>query len=387
MIKRLYLDLVRAKLKKAPAVVVVGPRQCGKTTLAKMLPRTVYFDLESDPDRLRLDLSWASLAAGRRCVVLDEAQAMPELFPRLRAAIDSDRSRQGRFLLLGSVAPSLMKHVSQSLAGRLAVCEMAPILSSELPPAEWMRLWRSGGYPDGGLKSASAFPAWQWDYLTLLAQRDFPVWGFPALPTVTARLFKMLAAVNGQPWNASQLGQSLGLSYHTVNGYLEFLEQAFLIRRLPPWFANLGKRLVKSPRVYWRDSGLLHALLGLARGEDLLDKPWVGASWEGWVIEQLISAFTAQGVAVAPFWFRTQDQKEADLVLEFEGHRWAVEIKLTSLPKPEDMQELRAAGALMKADRIILVSRTERNVWEEREASVNLAYLLDRVADVCRLAR
>lgn len=380
MIPRTYRKLVRERLKAYPAAVVVGPRQCGKTTLARNLPGMVYFDLESEADRLRLDVAWEQLVAGRQCVVLDEVQSMPELFPRLRTAIDADRKRHGRFLLLGSVAPSLMRHVSESLAGRLSVCEMTPLGAAEMPEKEWDRLWHFGGYPDGGVLSPSAFPVWQADYLTLLAQRDFPVWGFPALPTVTARFFKMLAAVNGQPWNASQLGQSLGLSYHTVNGYLDFLEQAFLIRRLQPLFANIGKRLVKTPRVYWRDSGLLHALLGLAQGGRLLDQPWVGASWEGWVIEQVVSAFAADGVAVTPFWFRTNDRKEADLVLEFNGQRWVFEIKLTSLPKADDMRVLQEVARLTNADRAILVSRTTDNVWGEATASVNLAYLLKKIA-------
>ena len=165
-----------------------------------------------------------------------------------------------------------------------------------------------------------------------------------------------------------------------MNGYLDFLEQAFLIRRLQPWFANIGKRLVKSPRVYWRDSGLLHALLGLARGGRLLDQPWVGASWEGWVIEQVVSAFAADGIPVKPFWFRTNDRKEADLVLEFNGQRWVVEIKLTSLPKADDMRALQEVARLTDADRSILVSRTTDNVWGEATASVNLAYLLKKIA-------
>lgn len=305
---------------------------------------------------------------------------MPDIFPRLRAAIDADRKRNGRFLLLGSVAPALMRQVGESLAGRMAVCEMTPFLAAELPQREWLRLWRTGGYPDGGILNADLFPSWAHDYLTILAQRDLPVWGLPALPTVTQRLFRMLAALHGQAWNASQLGQSLGLSYHTVNSYLGFLEQAFLLRRIPPWFANIGKRLVRSPRVYWRDSGLLHALLGVTRDTDLLAQPWVGASWEGWVIEQILSAFQAGGVPVAPFWFRTQDGRECDLVLEFEGRRWAIEIKLTALPKPDDLHAVQAAAALMRADRAILISQARETVWENGVASVNLACLLQRIA-------
>jgi len=379
MFSRVYREFVQHRLKVYPAVVVVGPRQCGKTTLAQSLPKTSYFDLEKEADRLRLDVSWPQLSAGHTCLVLDEAQNMPDLFPRLRVAIDADRKRTGRFLLLGSVAPSLMKQVAESLAGRLSVCEMTPLLATELPQKEWNRLWRYGGYPDGGILSPAAFPTWQTDYLSLLAQRDFPDWGFPARPALTLRFFKMLAAVHGQPWNASQLAQSLGLSYHTVNGYLDFLEQTFLIRRLLPWSTNIGKRLVKSPRIYWRDSGVLHALLGMSQGGELLDQPWVGASWEGWIIEQIVSAFAVQNIPVSPFWFRTNDQKEADLVLEFNGRRWVLEIKLTTLPKQDDLKKAQEVARLVKAEKAILVSRTSEMSWGDASGSVNLDGLLQKM--------
>jgi predicted AAA+ superfamily ATPase len=262
MIARRLGSLLAARLRDYPAAALVGPRQCGKTTLAKSL-RGTYFDLEKEPDRLRLDVEWDKVAAGRSLVILDEAQEMPAIFPRLRAAIDEDRKRKGRFLLLGSVSPALMKQVGESLAGRLALCELAPLAADELPPARWDDLWHFGGYPDGGVINAARFPEWQRFYLDLLAQRDLPHWGLPARAATTQRLFRMLAAVHGQTWNASQIGKSLGLSYHTVNQYVDFLEQAFLIRRLPAYSANLRKRLVKAPKLYWRDPGLLHALLDL----------------------------------------------------------------------------------------------------------------------------
>ncbi len=379
MVLRQNSERVSLKLKRSPAVVLVGPRQCGKTTLARALSGIAYFDLERDADRLRLDMEWATLVAGRACVVLDEVQTMPELFPRLRGEIDEQRKRNGRFLLLGSVAPSLMRHVAESLAGRMAILEMTPFMASELPEEQWDSLWCYGGYPDGGILAEAQFPEWQHDYLTLLAQRDFPVWGLPALPPVTLRLLKMLAAVQGQAWNASQIAQGLGLTYHTVNGYVDFLEQAFLIRRIPAWSGNVLKRIVKSPRLYWRDSGLCHALLGLRSKNDILDQPWVGHSWEGWVVEQIINAFQLAGIAVSPSWFRTQDQLEADLILEFGAERWAIEVKLTSLPKNEDMRALRKVSDLVAATRSILVSRTHDSAWGEKDASVNLSALLAHI--------
>ncbi|HEY3236312.1 MAG TPA: AAA family ATPase, partial [Polyangiaceae bacterium] len=225
-----------------PAVALVGPRQSGKTTLARSFEGD-YFDLEQDSERLRLDLEWPRLAAGQSFVILDEAQSWPEIFNRLRGVIDVDRKRCGRFLLLGSVAPSLMEQVSESLAGRLSIVELSPFTLTELPSkAARARLWLCGGYPDGGVLEPKRFPGWQLDYLSLLIQRDLPAWGLPARPQVTQRLARMLAAVHGQTWNASQIGQSLGLNYQTVNSYVDYLEGAFLVRRLIPFHANVKKR-------------------------------------------------------------------------------------------------------------------------------------------------
>lgn len=382
MILRQNSERVLNKLKRSPAVVLTGPRQCGKTTLARSLSDIAYFDLERDSDRLRLNVEWANLVAAGQCIVLDEVQTMPELFPRLRGEIDEKRKTNGRFLLLGSVAPSLMKQVAESLAGRMAILEMTPLVTSELPEEQWDSLWCYGGYPDGGILDAGQFPEWQHDYLTLLAQRDFPVWGLPALPPVTLRLLKMLAAVQGQPWNASQIAQGLGLTYHTVNSYVDFLEQAFLIRRIPSWSGNVLKRIVKSPRLYWRDSGLCHALLGLRAKNVILDQPWVGRSWEGWVIEQILNAFQLADIAVSPYWFRTRDQIEADLILEFGKECWVIEIKLTSMPKSEDMRALKKVSTLVSATRSVLVSRTVDNMWGEKESSVNLSELLRQIVEL-----
>ncbi len=214
IIPRKVKSLLEQRLKSYPAVVLVGPRQSGKTTLARSLS-TEYFDLEQEAERLRLDVQWPSLIKTRCLIVLDEAQTWPELFPRLRGAIDEDRRRNRRFLLLGSVSPALMKHVSESLAGRLSLIELSPFTLSELPDTPLRELWLRGGFPDGGILTSSLYPQWQKDYLDLLTQRDLPNWGLSAKPQVMQRLLKMLAAVHGQLWNASQIGQSLGLSYHT----------------------------------------------------------------------------------------------------------------------------------------------------------------------------
>ncbi len=360
-------------------MALIGPRQCGKTTLAQTMGG-VYFDLEQESDRLRLDLEWEDLVAGKDLVILDEAQSWPGVFARLRGAIDRDRKRMGRFLLLGSVSPSLMVRVSESLAGRLSLVELTPFLLTELKTKKLReQRWLFGGYPDGGMLEPRRFPQWQLDYLALLSQRDLPTWGLPAKPQTTDRLLHMLAALHGQVWNASQIGQSLGLSYKTVNSYVDYLVGAFLIRRLQPYRANIRKRLVKSPKVYWRDSGLLHALLNVSDERALLEQPWVGASWEGYVIEQALGELLAQGRSFNAYYFRTSDQYELDLVLDFGKELWAVEIKLTSSPGPDDMARLDKAADMVKASRRFLISQTGRSSGDDRRRSCNLPSFLDHL--------
>ena len=380
MIQRQVKTQLRERLAGYPAAALVGPRQCGKTTLAKSLKGN-YFDLELETDRLRLDLAWDELMTARELLVLDEAQSWPEIFLRLRGAIDQDRKRMGRFLLLGSVSPFLMTQVSESLAGRLSIVELTPLLLSELKSKAMRdRLWLHGGYPDGGVLDPGRFPRWQLDYLTLLAQRDLPNWGLAAKPRTTDRLLRMLAALHGQVWNASQVGQSLGLSYQTVNSYLEYLVGAFLIRRLPPFQANIRKRLVKSPKVYWRDSGLVHALLNVPGERALLEQPWVGASWECHVIEQILGELSSRGRRCEPFYFRTSDQHELDLVLDFGDQLWAVEVKLTSSPGIDDMRRLDQVADMISASRRFLISRVSEASGDGRRVSCNLPAFLETLA-------
>jgi uncharacterized protein len=361
MIQRSILKLLKIRLREFPAAVLVGPRQAGKTTLARSLS-SVYFDLEQPQDRLRLELEWNGLVKSAELVVLDEAQCWPEVFPKLRGAIDADRARKGRFLLLGSVAPVLMREVSESLAGRLAIVEITPLCALELDAAFHDALWRFGGFPDGGVlqSAAPSFPAWQNFFLTQMAQRDLPMWGLPAKPGVTERLMRLVAALNGSELNASRLGQNLGLSYHTVNSYLDLMEAAFLLRRIRPFEArNFAKRLVKTPKLYWRDAGLLHALLEHDPAASLFDQPWVGASWEGWVIEQIIAARSVQGVPFQVSYFRTNDGLECDLIVDTARFREVIEIKLTSSPTLADFAKLEAVATLVGAQRKVLISRTE----------------------------
>lgn len=379
MKRRLAARLLRARLGAYPAVALLGPRQCGKTTLARSLS-SLYFDAEQPADRVRLDLEWDAVVRARRLAVIDEAQTWPELLPRLRSAIDADRGRNGRFLLLGSVSPALMREVSESLAGRLALIELTPFLSPELPQGALPRLWLQGGFPDGGMLRAGRFPTWQRDYLALIAQRDLPAWGLPARPQVTQRLFHMLAAVHGQICNASMLGQSLGLSYHTVNSYLDFLEGAYLIRRLQPWSGNLRKRVVKSPKVYLRDSGLVHSLLHVTDRTALLRHPSAGASWEGFVIEQVLGYLAAIGEGCDAYFFRTSDGYEADLVLRLRRHSIALEVKLATQATPEDLSRLERVADMIGAGHRYVICQTKTPLASGNRGVLDLASALRHIA-------
>ncbi len=381
MIKRRLARQLSDRLKQFPAVALLGPRQSGKTTLAKTRSAH-YFDLEQPEEQLRLDLQWDSLVHSKELLILDEAQVLPSVFPRIRGAIDAKRERNGRFLLLGSVAPGLMKNVSESLAGRLAVCELHPLLLTELgkkrdPNEAWLR----GGFPDGGILKKKNFPVWERNYLSLLAERDLPAWGLPAKPQTTLRFFKMLAACHGQIWNASKIGASLGLSYHTVNHYLEYLQDTYLILSLAPYHANIRKRLVKSPKIFWRDSGLLHALLGVSNLEGLLSQPWVGASWEGWCINQILATLKTVGEDFDAYFFRTNDGREVGLVLKFRKGLWAFEFRLTSAPGVEDMNRLNTVADLIKADRRILISKSARPESSSKFISTHLRHGLELLLD------
>jgi predicted AAA+ superfamily ATPase len=380
MTPRLHRSLIEARLQQFPAVGLVGPRQAGKTTLAKAFSDH-YFDLEQERDRVRLDLIWNELMQQEKLIILDEAQTWPEVFARLRGDIDAQRKRNGRFLILGSVSPLLMREVSESLAGRIAIVEMSPLGAAELPDSSHDALWRCGGFPDGGVlqQEVTSFPVWQHSYLEQMAQRDLPAWGLPSKPGETMRLLRLTAALNGTALNYSQLGQSMGTSYHTVQSHLDYLEGAYLIRRLRPFFANnFPKRLTKAPKLYWRDSGLLHALMGVTGATSLTDQGWVGASWEGWIIEQIIATRQAAGETFEAWYFRTNDGLECDLVIESGQEREVIEIKLAAHPESGDFRRLEKIAHLVKATRQVMITRIRdaEVVMQGDRWSVNLASYL-----------
>jgi predicted AAA+ superfamily ATPase len=255
-----------------------------------------------------------------------------------------------------------MKEVSGFLTVRIALTELSPFSLLEMPAGSQDDLWLMGGFPDGGILKPSQFPQWQNNYLELLAGRDLPAWGLSASPAAIRRLLKMLAAAHGTVWNASMIGKSLGLSYHTVNSYLDRVDQAYLVRRLYPYSGNIKKRLIKSPKIYWRDTGLLHALLNVSNLEELMLQPWVGLSWEGWVIEQICTSLRNRGEDFEPYFFRTSDGYELDLLLKYRAKLWAIEMKLSSSPHRGDLDRLNKVADLVGADKRILISKSKEHI-------------------------
>lgn len=343
MIERRLLQTIRLALTRQAAVVLLGPRQVGKTTLARIVAAetdAVYLDLESAVDRGKMTDSTLYLTEhADKLVVLDEIQRLPQLFETLRGLIDEGRRngrRVGRFLLLGSASLDLLRQSSESLAGRVRLLELTPINALEVAQdaATLDRLWVRGGFPDSFLAADEAESlSWRNDFIRSYLEREIPQLG-PRISAETLRRFwTMLAHVQGGMLNASQLGSGLGVKGQTVTGYADLLVDLLLVRRLQPYHANVGKRLVKSPKLYIRDSGIVHALLGIADREALLGHPVAGPSWEGFAIETLIGAAPAGTV---PGFYRTAAGAEIDLVLELPGGKlWAIEIKRGLAPKLE----------------------------------------------------
>lgn len=334
--RRLEPDLVRA-LARSPVVALLGPRQCGKSTLAKrVLERVagaVYLDLERPAHRNRLQDPETFFDANRKSLVcLDEIQRAPDLFPILKSIVD-ERGRNGQFLVLGSASPDLLRQGSETLAGRLAFLTLTPFLAVEGDDASLATprlLWLRGGFPRSRLAATDADSfSWREDFIRTFLETDIPQLGFRVAAESLRRFWLMCAHMHGQLLNASRLGESLGVSHHTVRSWLEILERTFLLRVLHPLEANLKKRLVKSPKVYLRDSGILHALLGIGTFDELLGHPVCGHSWEGFVLENVL--------ALASGWrtsfHRTATGEEIDLVLEKGRRRVALECKLSTSPQ------------------------------------------------------
>jgi len=340
MIARRIESIVQERLGHLPAVGLLGPRQVGKTTLARTIAATresVYLDLESPVDREKLsDPVFYLSGHENKLVILDEVQRMPELFAALRGLVDAGRQHgkvSGRFLLLGSASVELLRQ-SETLAGRIAYIEMAPLDVLETPDDQQSDLWVRGGFPESYLADdLSRSLIWRQDFIRTYLERDIPQFG-PRIPATTLhRFWTMLAHVQGGLFNAAQLARGLAIDGKTVARYVDLLADLMLVRRLQPFQSNIGKRLVKAPKVFVRDSGIVHALLNIGDEESLLGHPVVGASWEGFVMENLVAAAPIRTV---PLFYRTAAGAEIDLLLEIPGNGlWAIEIKRGLSARPE----------------------------------------------------
>jgi hypothetical protein len=326
-----YLEQLATAVRRSPVTALLGPRQCGKTTLARMFAVgkvATHFNLESHPDLQRLQNPEMMLSSLQGLVILDEIQAKPELFNVLCVLVDRPET-QTRFLILGSASPDIIKDASETLAGRVEFVELSGFDLGETGVQSQQTLWRRGGFPRSFLaESDEDSLAWREGFIRTFLERDIPQLGF-TIPSVAMRRFwMMLAHYHGQTWNASELARSMGLSDKTVRHYLDILTGTFMVRQLQPWFENINKRQVKAPKLYLRDSGLLHGLLDLGTQHDLLAHPRVGASWEGFALEQVLRAVKPPE---AYFW-ATHNGAEIDLFFLSRGRRLGVEFKFAEAP-------------------------------------------------------
>ena len=330
-----YLTRLNIAIQRSPVTALLGPRQCGKTTLSRQLAtqqQATFFDLESLPDQRRLQNPELALSGLSGLVILDEIQIMPELFQVLRVLVDRPEN-QAKFLILGSASPTLIKSTSESLAGRVEFVELSGFDLFEVGVGNKNILWLRGGFPRAYLAdSLDDSLAWREGFIRTFLERDIPQLGINIPALAMRRFWTMLAHYHGQTWNASELARSMGLSDKTVRSYLDILTGTFMVRQLQPWFENLSKRQVKSPKVYFRDSGLLHSLLGITDETSLLGHPKSGASWEGFAIEQVLQAVRP---AQAYFW-STYSGPELDLMFFQDGKRYGVEVKFNEAPNVTD---------------------------------------------------
>jgi len=323
MIKRFKINEIGVLLKQFPVIAIIGPRQCGKTTLTKMevlkLKKTgLYFDLESPKDISKFydaEFFLESISSEVECIVIDEVQRMPELFSILRSLVDQNKQK-GKFVLLGSASPELVKGVSESLAGRIAYCEISPLNIIELykNKEDLNKLWFRGGFPDAWLcETDEDWFRWMDNFFRTFIERDLnTLFGVSFSASLMYKLWRMLAHNHGQMLNSQSLAKGLDVSPTTVNRYIEFLEGAFMVRKLPAYFTNAKKRLIKSPKIYIRDSGLLNYLLDITKEKDIHFHSNVGNSWEGYALEQILQHLPN---FIKPFYYRTHDGSEMDLVL------------------------------------------------------------------------
>jgi predicted AAA+ superfamily ATPase len=333
MIKRPgYLECLETAVHRSPITALLGPRQTGKTTLARMFAENksaTFFDLESIPDQRRLQNPELVLGNLEGFVILDEIQLMPELFGTLRVLVDRP-GQKVHFIILGSASPAIIRNASETLAGRIEFVNLNGFDLSEVGESNWQSLWLRGGFPRSFLAENEADSlSWREGFIRTFLERDIPQLGIQIPATAMRRFWTMLAHYHAQTWNASELGRAMGLSDKTVRGYLDILTGAFMVRQLQPWYENMNKRQVRAPKIYLRDSGLLHSLLNIEDINNLFGHPKVGASWEGYAIEQVLQIIRPPE---AYFW-ATHNGAELDLLFFYKGKRYGIEVKFSEAPE------------------------------------------------------
>jgi uncharacterized protein len=354
--RAVLLQRTRAALRRAPVVALVGPRQCGKTTLARQLLRPSslsYFDLEDELALARLGEPRTALERLRGLVVIDEVHRRPEIFPALRVLVDR-RPSPARFLILGSASPGLLRQSSESLAGRIETIHMTGFSLQEAGARALERHWWRGGFPRSFLARTDAdSSAWRREFIRTFLERDVPQLAsvVPTSPTTLLRFWRMLANAHGGEWRATDYASSLGIDEKTVRRYLDLLSDLYMVRQLPPWHENLGKRQVKAPKVYVRDSGLLHQLLGIQTEPDLLSHPKCGASWEGYAIEEALGAVAAEDAE--PYFWKVHNGPELDLLILKDGRRLGIEVKRADAPRLE--RSMRVAIEDLRLERLVVL--------------------------------
>lgn len=347
-----WMEAIRTALSRSRIVLLIGPRQCGKTTLAReFLPEDSagYFDLEDPVGLARLAEPMTALGSLTGLVVIDEVQRRPDLFPVLRVLADR-KGADARFLILGSASGDLLRQSSESLAGRMETLTVSGFSLGELGDPEPERHWLRGGFPLSYLAASDAdSAAWRKGFIQTLLERDFPQWGVRTPSAALWRFWTMLAHYHGETWNAAEPARAMGVSESTTRRYLDLLTDAFMVRQLQPWHANLRKRQVKAPKIYVRDSGVLHQLLGIHTDRDLLTHPKCGASWEGYVIEEVLAAVRPDE---AYFW-ATHQGAEIDLVLRKDGRMFGVECKRTDTPRLTPSTRIALADLKLEAIAVV----------------------------------
>ncbi|MFM9091378.1 MAG: ATP-binding protein, partial [Verrucomicrobiota bacterium] len=372
---------LRTALARNPVVALLGPRQCGNSTLARQLAaeagRTLFLDLEHPADLAVLAEPMQALAGFRGLVVLDEVQRRPDLFPLLRVLVDR-KPLPARFLVLGSASPELLRQSSETLAGRIAFIDLAGFTLREVGPDPAGRLWQRGGFPRSFLAGSEARSfAGRDDFVRTFDERDLGQLGFRLPAAAMRRFWTMLAHYHGQTWNASEIGRSLGVSDQTTRSYLDALTGALFVRQLPPWFENLGKRQTKAPRIYIRDSGLFHTLMSLPDRRALLAHPKLGASWEGFAIEQVIARFPTRDT----YFWSTHAGAELDLFLLTGGKRIGFEFKFNDTPSTT--KSMRIALTDLKLDHLWVVHPgLRRYALGDRIEAIGLAELVTSVRHI-----